>query len=132
MSVPNQKKILIQRTSEKDRANFLKVSNTNLETAMYNLTANAFKLWIYFVDNKNGYSMDLYPIDFCTKAQVSDSTYRRAFKQLQEKGYLVKSKIQTNLYLFKEESCNSCIRALDEVKSIDTSDFEQVKKQYFQ
>ena len=55
---------------------------------MYNLKGNAFKLWIYFVDNAEGYTMDLYPVDFCTKANVSVSTYRRAFEDLLDKGYL--------------------------------------------
>lgn len=49
---------------------------------MYNLKGNAFKLWIYFADNKNGYIMDLYPVDFCTKTNTSDSTFRRAFEEL--------------------------------------------------
>ena len=90
MSVPNQKKIFIQRVSEKAAKDYLKVSNNSLEVAMYNLKGNAFKLWIYFADNKNGYAMDLYPVDFCTKAKVSDSTYRRAFEELENKGYLIK------------------------------------------
>ena len=34
-------------------------------TAMYNLKPSTFKLWIYFVDNANGYALDLYPVDFC-------------------------------------------------------------------
>ena len=68
MSVPNQKKIYIERVSENVRKDFFKVSNSNLQIAMYNLKGNAFKLWVYFTDNMNGYSMDLYPVDFCTKA----------------------------------------------------------------
>ena len=66
----------------------MKVANQILEIAMYNLKGNAFKLWIYFVDNAEGYTMDLYPVDFCTKANVSVSTYRRAFEDLLDKGYL--------------------------------------------
>lgn len=71
---------------------------------MYNLKGNAFKLWIYFTDNMNGYCMDLYPVDFCAKAKVSDSTYRRAFDELEEKGYLMQSKKDSNIYLFREVS----------------------------
>lgn len=44
MSVPNQKKIIIERSSENCRKDFLKVSNTNLHLAMYNLSSNAFIL----------------------------------------------------------------------------------------
>ena len=123
MSVPNQKKILIERTSEKVMKDYLKVSNDSLEIAMYNLKGNAFKLWIYFADNKNGYAMDLYPVDFCTKAKVSDSTYRRAFEELEKKGYLIKSSKQDNLYLFREVSLSDEIEKPDEVNSIDTESF---------
>ena len=83
MSVPNQKRIYIERSSENVRRDFLKVSNESLEAAMYNLKGNTFKLWVYFTDNANGYAMDMYPIDFCTKAKVSDSTYRRSFEELE-------------------------------------------------
>ena len=92
MSVPNQKRIYIERSSENVRKNFLKVSNDSLETAMYNLKGNTFKLWVYFTDNANGYAMEMYPVDFITKANVSDSTYRRSFEELEKKGYLIKSK----------------------------------------
>ena len=132
MSVPNQKKILIERTSVNAIKDFLKVSNDNLEIAMYNLKGNAFKLWIYFADNKNGYAMDLYPVDFCTKAKVSDSTYRRAFEELEKKGYLIKSSKQDNLYLFKEVSLSDEIEKPDEVNSIDTESFAELKRNYFE
>ena len=132
MSVPNQKKILIQRTSDTAKKDFLKVSNRNLETAMYNLKGNTFKLWIYFTDNMNGYAMDLYPVDFCTKARVSDSTYRRAFDELEEKGYLIRSEKQSNLYMFTEESISENIEIPDAVNSIDTDDFEELKRKYFE
>jgi len=132
MSVPNQKKILIERISEKAMKDYLKVSNENLYIAMYNLKGNAFKLWIYFTDNMNGYAMDLYPVDFCTKAKVSDSTYRRAFEELEKKGYLIKSSKQENLYLFREYSLSEEIEKPDEVNSIDTEDFAELKRNFFE
>ena len=132
MTVPNQKKILIERTSERVIKDFLKVSNQSLQLAMYNLKGNTFKLWIYFADNKNGYTMDLYPVDFCSKAGVSDSTYRRSFEELEQKGYLIKSSKQANLYLFREESDSNVIIKPDIINSIDTDNFAQIKKKYFE
>ena len=64
MSVPNQKKIIIERSSENVRKDYLKVSNESLHIAMYNLTPSTFLLWIYFTDNSKGYQLDLYPVDF--------------------------------------------------------------------
>jgi hypothetical protein len=122
---------MIERSSDKANKDYLKVSNDSLEIAMYNLKGNAFKLWIYFADNKQGYLMDLYPIDFCTKAKVSDSTYRRAFEELEKKGYLIKSKTQDNLYLFREVSLSDKIEKPDEVNSIDTDNFADIKRKYF-
>lgn len=82
MSVPNQRKIIIERTTDTVKKGYLKVSNESLYTAMYNLKNSAFKLWVYFTDNMNGYSFDFYPVDFCSKSGLSDSTYRRAFEEL--------------------------------------------------
>ncbi len=132
MSVPNQKKIMIERTSDRISKDYFKVSNENLETAMYNLKGNTFKLWIYFADNKNGYTMELYPVDFCLKAGVSDSTYRRAFDDLLEKGYLQQSTKNNNLYIFREHSNSKEIRKPDTVNSIDTDNFEEMKRKFFE
>lgn len=130
MSVPNQKKIIIERSSDSVRKDFLKVSNDSLRSAMYNLGSSAFMLWIYFVDNAHGYSLDLYPIDFCTITGLSDSTYRRAFKELEEKGYLISSPKQKNLYLFKEISLEA--KSPDVVNSLDIKDFNELKSLFFE
>ena len=131
MSVPNQKKIIIERSSENCRKDFLKVSNTNLHLAMYNLSSNAFILWLYFTDNANGYPLDLYPVDFSNITQLSRSTYDRAFKELEEMGYLIKSSKQKNLYLFREESQSNKIIKIDEVLSLEKEALEDIKNKYF-
>ena len=71
---------------------------------MYNLSGNEFKLWTYFADNANGYKMDFYPSDFIRTAGVSYDTYRRAFKTLEKKGYIIASHKMKNLYIFIEKS----------------------------
>ena len=131
MSVPNQKKIIIERSSEKARKDFLKVSNESLHLAMYNLTPSTFLLWIYFTDNAKGYQLDLYPVDFLNLTNLSRSTYDRAFKELEEKGYLIKSSKQKNLYLFKEISESDMIVKIDEVVSLEKEDLEKIKADFF-
>lgn len=59
--------------------------------------------------------MDLYPVDFTNKSGLSYKTYTRCFQELEEKGYLIKSKKQKNLYLFKEKSDNEDIEKVDEI-----------------
>ncbi len=71
---------------------------------MFNLKGNAFKLYCYLCDNSNGYSFDLYPIDFQRKANVSYDTYIKSFNILREKGYLLPSNKSKNTFLFVEES----------------------------
>ena len=128
MSVPNQKKIYIERSSDNARKDFLKVSNQSLNEAMYNLKPSTFMLWVYFTDNANGYALDLYPVEFCSKTGLSDSTYRRAFKQLEEKGYILKHKSKDNIYMFRQIS--DIANKLDLINSIDKADFDNMRNDF--
>lgn len=131
MSVPNQRKIIIERESLGCTKDFFKVSNKNLQLAMYNLKPSTFMLWIYFADNTNGYVFDMYVVDFMNKTGLSRSSYNRAFEELTEKGYLIKSHKQSNWYLFKEKSESNNISYLDEVQSMESDKLEKMKDEYF-
>lgn len=130
MSVPNQKKIYIERSSDNARKDYLKVSNQNLNLAMYNLGPSAFMLWIYFTDNANGYALDLYPSDFLSKTRLSDSTFRRSFKELVDKGYLLQHPTKKNTYMFREISDKA--EYPDIICSFDKDDFELIKSEFYQ
>ena len=132
MSLPNQKIIYIERSSESVKKDFLKVSNTNLFMAMSHLDANAFKLWVYFVDNANGYKMDLYPCDFQRVAHVSYDTYKRCFKTLVDKGYLKASPKAKNIYIFSETSelITEEMKA-DMIESMNSQTLAEIKEYYF-
>lgn len=71
---------------------------------MYNLKGSGFKLYCYLCNNQKGYTMDLYPCDFCNIANVSNSTYQDAFKELVEKGYLIKDADSKTKFWFLEKS----------------------------
>lgn len=129
MPVPNQKKIYIKRDSDTARTDYLKVSNDNLHEAMFNLKPSSFLLWVYFVDNANGYAMDLYPVDFTNITGLSRTTYVKCFKELEEKGYLIKSTKKNNVYLFQEVSDKA--EKPDVVEALDTEEFENIKKELF-
>lgn len=130
MSVPNQRRIYIERSSDSVRKDFFKVSNQNLNGAMYNLKPSTFMLWVYFADNANGYALDLYPIDFCNKTGLSDSTFRRSFNELIEKGYLLQHPKQKNTYMFREISDKAEYPFI--INSLDKEDFENIKKDFLQ
>lgn len=131
MSVPNQKTIFIERSTDSVKKDFLKVSNASLNMAMSNLKPTSFMLWIYFTDNSKGYKLDLYPSNFTDLTGLSRSTYIRAFEELEEKGYLIKSKTRKNWYLFNEISDKIYPIETDEVISIDKNRFDEFKNEYF-
>ena len=133
MSVPNQRRIIVMRTTEAVRKDYFKISNANLRLAMYNLKGNAFKLYCYLCDNKNQWELDLYPCDFQRVANVSADTYRSSFKQLVDKGYLVPSKTRKNVYQFVEESKTADPIPIeeDEIEVVDQEEFETLRDKEF-
>lgn len=100
----NQRTIIIKRDTDKTTRNYFKVSNNSLYEAMSRLDAKGFVLWTYLASNANGYQLDLSSADFCKKSGLSDSSYRRAFKDLQDLGYLKPLKENEQLFLFSEMS----------------------------
>ncbi len=133
MSVPNQRKIIVKRTTDTVRKEYFKISNKNLRLAMYNLKGNAFKLYCYLCDNEDGWDFDLYPCDFQRVANVSHDTYLSAFKQLEEKGYLKQSNTRKNVYRFKEEGSKASPipQKQDEIQTIDETEFEELEETEF-
>lgn len=106
MAAPNQRIIYIQRVSADVRKDYFKIGNTQLNKAAMDLSGNAFKLYIYLADNQDSYKLELSSKHFIMWSGTSDSTYDRAFKELKEKGYLIKAPDKKNIYLFVEESRN--------------------------
>ena len=132
MSVPNQKIIYIKRSSDKDKVDFFKVSNNNLDQAAKDLDGKSFKLWVYLADNKDGYRKEMYPVDFCNWSGLSDSSYRRAWEELETKGYVIQSPKVKNMYLFKETSDTYNERHKNDlIKSIETESYEDIVKEFF-
>lgn len=115
------------------RKDYFKISNANLRLAMYNLKGNAFKLYCYLCDNKNQWEMDLYPCDFQRVANVSADTYRSAFNQLVENGYLRPSKTRKNVYQFVEESetAKPVPEIEDKIQVVDEEEFETLTNKEF-
>lgn len=104
MSVPNQRIIYIERVSDQARKEFFKVGHQQLRKAASDLGGNAFKLYIYLCDNKDGFKLELSSRDFIAWSGTSQSTYDRAFKELKEKKYLIQAEGKKKLFLFVEES----------------------------
>lgn len=126
MAAPNQRIIYIQRISADVRKEFFKIGHQQLNKAVKDLNANTLKLYIYLADNKDSYKLELSSKDFIQWSGTSDSTYDRAFKELKEKGYLIKAADKKNIYLFVEESETYYDRHKED--KIILSDEEEIKK----
>lgn len=134
MGVANQRTIYIQRTSDKATQNYLKVSNENLNKAVRDLDGKSFKLYIYLVDNSNGFRVEMYHTHFCQWANLSESSYRRAWAELEEKGYIIKSEKKDNVYLFREASNTYQERngkKEDVIKTVGKEELDKIKEMYF-
>lgn len=86
-TVPNQK--VVTTVKQNPKVNFMQISNDAWQQACKELTPGAFKVYLYFMSNANGYTFALSPADIEENLGVSNSTYKRAVKELEEKNYLV-------------------------------------------
>ena len=123
----------MKRFSDKASKDFFKISNKNLQIAMYNLKTNSFKLYCYLCDNANGYEFDLYSCDFERIANVSPDTYQKAFNTLIEKGYLRPHKSSKTTFMFTEESIYDLPLPdeIDNIVSLNEEDFLTEKEKNF-
>ena len=120
MSSPNQRKIIIIRNNDRTKS-FFQISNKSFFQAMYVLKGNAFKLYCYLCDNKDGITMDLYGCDFCRVANLSNDTYLKAFKELEKQGYLIQDAEKKTVYYFMEQSkiAEEMPNAQDLIQTVD-------------
>ena len=52
-------------------------------------------------------------------------------KKLEDKGYLIKSEKNSNLYLFKEKSDKITTKKSDKIFNLEQEEVEDIKKKYF-
>lgn len=100
ITVPNQKVIRIEK-EPCGKGNLYAAINLNaMEAAAQALDAGAFKLWIYFAKNQNGYEFALSSKDAHATFGLGKSQYDTAVKKLISSGYLTNT--QGNQYIFSE------------------------------
>ena len=83
---PNQKVITVLKDDCKD--DFLQINNINWRMACVTLTYSAFKIYLYFASNKNGYSFALSYETINELIHMNRKTYDKAIKELKDFGYL--------------------------------------------
>ena len=100
ITVPNQKIVTVEK-EPCGKGNLYAAINLNaLEAAAQDLDAGAFKLWIYFAKNQNGYEFALSSKDAHDTFGLGKSQYDTAVKKLISSGYLTNT--QGNQYTFSE------------------------------
>lgn len=111
ITYPNQRVVTIFKEDytnieyKKQSKSFLQVDNDDWQDAAARLTHGGLKLYLYLASNKDGYSVALSPADIERKIGLSDSTYRRAFKELITEGYIEQK--QGNVYWFNTQVQNT-------------------------
>lgn len=74
-----------------------------IREAANELKPGTLKLYLYLVENIDGFDFWLSPADVMAKYKISKSTYDRAKAELVEKGYLVETKGKLHFYANKED-----------------------------
>ena len=106
--IPNQKIIRVNREKvDKVASNgrlYLIVYQDNLLAAMRNLSHTAFKVYVYLLFNKDGYSVAYSPEYIHKQANICKETARKAFKELQDKGYIISSGRGLDFYEYSKQA----------------------------
>ena len=99
-TVPNQKVVKVQK-QVCNKANLYATINIEaMEAAAQELKAGAFKLWVYFAKNQNGYQFALSNKAVLDTFGIKKDQYDSAIKELLNKSYLVET--GGNQYIFNE------------------------------
>lgn len=120
----NQKTIIINREIVQRRTGknspYLIAYQENLKYAMRTLSGTGFKVYMMLVFNINKYRLDFSPKYVSLETGISMDSARKALKELEEEGFLVKE--NKNLYYFYErpEKLGEKERSLSDESSLST------------
>lgn len=98
--VPNQKEVVINKEKCNKENLYATINLAAMDKAAQDLDAGAFKLWMYFAKNQNGYKFALSSKAVERDFGIKIKQYNNAIKELTDKGYLVH--IQGDSYEFHE------------------------------
>lgn len=110
-TVPKQRIITVNKEPA-DKKNIYTVNNlAALDEAAYHLQSKAgFKLYMYLAKNQQKRQFALSSADFLAWAGLGITAYNSAFKELEEKGYLIKKEGTTTVFSFYDKSRHSLSR----------------------
>lgn len=130
-TVPNQKVVKVKHDL-RDKAHLYTMCNLKSnKKALQELSPNTYKLYMYFSLNQDDYTFALSCQAVCNATGMSDSTYKKAVRELIDKEYLVKSKTK-GLYIFYEGTVNSSDRSVEINRQEEEKDTTENKKETIQ
>lgn len=91
-TVPNQKAYKVVKKREPQSNKDVRISDVFKEDIFFaaqDLKDTTFKLYMYLISNQDGYIAGLSRQDVINKTGISESSYKRGMKELEEKGYFV-------------------------------------------
>lgn len=128
--IPNQKIIRVNREKVDKVASsgrlYLIAYQDNLLSAMKDLSHTAFKVYIYLLFNKDGYSVAYSPEYIRKQASICKETARKAFKELVEKGYIEETDRGLNFYEYPKKA--PAIKPIGEVREFVDDETGEVFK----
>ena len=89
-TVPNQKAFRVNKKRDAENKTDVRISDLFKEDiflACQDLKDTTFKLYMYLISNQDGYIGGLSRQDAINNTGISESSYKRAIKELEEKGY---------------------------------------------
>lgn len=93
-SVPNQKAFIVYKKREAKNKNDVRIADIfkqDIFAASRDLKDTTFKLYMYFISNQDRFIGGLSKADAITQTGISESSYKRAIKELEEKKYFIYS-----------------------------------------
>ena len=93
-SVPNQKAFVVHKKREPQNKTDVRIADVfkqDIFAASRDLKDTTFKLYIYLLSNQDGFMGGLSKADAIAQTGISESSYKRAIKELEEKKYFIYS-----------------------------------------
>lgn len=103
--VPNQREITVQKEPTNKQNKYTANNLAALDEAARRLQSKGgFKLYMYLAKNQNKYNFNLSSNDFMIWSGLGYTAYTTAFKELEEKGYLIAKDKTEVIYTFFDKS----------------------------
>lgn len=115
---PNQKIVHIAKREKRDKDHLYSMMNIEaLSKAISELNGAGLKMWLYFNKNQDDFDLALSQKDALNFGVKKDSYYN-GIKELEQKGYLVPLKENSNIYYFYENPSSEKTKLLASEKPI--------------